>query len=54
MWTVYFEFGFHSIRRYTEEEFEEIKEFYHLYKTDDGKYKNKRGNIYAWKENGHE
>lgn len=50
MWTVYFQFGFHTIRHYTEETFEEVKKFYHLFETEKDRYRNKRGDIHAWKE----
>lgn len=50
MWTVYFQFGFHTIRHMTEEEFEKAKKFYNLFETKDGRYTNKRGDIHAWKE----
>lgn len=49
MWLVYFQFGFHEIRHCTEEEFEKVKKFYHLFEGEKGEYRNKRGDIHAWR-----
>lgn len=50
MWTVYFQLGYHGIKDCTDEQFEELKNFYHLFETEDGKYTNSRGDIHAWRK----
>ena len=50
MWEVYFAFGFHEIRIFTDEEFETVKKFYNLTETKDGKFKNAHGDIHAWRK----
>ena len=50
MWEVYFAFGYHSIREYTDEEFEEVRKFYHLKQIENDRFINNRGDIHAWRK----
>lgn len=50
MWEVYFAFGYHEIRQCTNEEFEELRKFYHLKQIENDRYINSRGDIHAWRK----
>jgi hypothetical protein len=52
MWQIYYQFGWHSIRNLTDEQFEDTKKFYKLFETAPDFYQNRRGDIYAWKLKG--
>lgn len=45
---VYIQCGIQTLHDYTEEQFEKIKRFYNLEQSGDS-WRNKRGDIYAWK-----
>lgn len=54
MWTVYLRFGYHNMVTVSDDEFEETKKFYRLFKLKDDTYTNNRGDIHAWKTAGSE